>query len=235
MPTTPDNKFLRVGIIGGLGSETSCNFCLKVNTKFRMKMGCQPDIILENLPVSEEAERKLIQGEASPEHFRLLLQAVRKLNAAEVDFLVIPCNTVHIFHSELQRRSLRPIINIIEVCAQKCKQQKFTKVGLLATTKTIQARLHQQELEKVGIEVLLPSTEEQRKLTLVILSIINRQCSLKQAKMVEKIIASLHKKGAEAIILGCTDLPLVAKKKNIPFIDTCALLEERTVELLMGG
>ncbi len=235
MQTAPDNKFLRVGVIGGLGPETSCNFCLQVNTQFRRKMGCQPDIILENLPVSAEAEKRLIQGEASEEHFRLLLQAIRKLNAADVDFLVIPCNTAHIFFAELQRRSLKPIINIIELCAEKCKQQQFTKVGLLATTKTIQARLHQQELEKRDIEVLLPERKEQRELTQIILSIINREFSQKKAKRVQSIISSLQKRGAEAIILGCTDLPLIAKEKKIPFIDTCALLEEKTVGMLMGG
>ena len=193
MQTTPDNKFLRVGIIGGLGSETSCNFCLHVNTQFRRKMGCQPDIVLENLPVSVQAEKKLIQGKLSEEHFRLLLQAVRKLNAAEVDFLVLPCNTAHVFFPELQRRSSKPIINIIEVCAQKCKQEKFAKVGLLATTKTIQTKLHHQELERAGIEVLVPGRREQNELTSIILQIINHQFSKQQTKILEKIIISLQK------------------------------------------
>ena len=87
----------RLGIIGGLGSETSCKFCLIVNTKIRDRTDQQPHILLDNLPVSKKAEDNIIRGISSDEHLRLLKDSIRRLNDLDADLLVIPCNTVHVF------------------------------------------------------------------------------------------------------------------------------------------
>src|SRR3990167_3822668 len=73
-------KHKRLGIIGGLGPESSCSFCLNVNKQFRQIKNCQPDIVLELLHISAEAEKGIINGDMGEEHFQLITKAVKRLN-----------------------------------------------------------------------------------------------------------------------------------------------------------
>jgi len=223
-----------LGIIGGLGPETSCKFCLSVNNKFQEISQNQPNIILENLPVSRSAERKIITGGASKEHFNLLSNSVERLNKM-VDFLVIPCNTVHIFINELRRKSSVPILSIIEETAKECKKRNLKKVALLASTKTVEERLHQKELNKDKIKVVLPSKVEQKKISNIILKIIHHKNNEEDKTFLFQIVKKLEKEGAEAVILGCTELPLAISSELsvLPIINTLSILENAAVSKLI--
>ena len=103
-----------LGVIGGLGPETGCRFCLNVNNKFKPITKRQPHILLDNLPISQEAEERLIKGGPSQEHLDLLTESVQRLNRLDADWIVIACNTVHIFIDEFRRKSAIPILSITE-------------------------------------------------------------------------------------------------------------------------
>jgi len=222
----------RLGIIGGLGPETSCKFCLNINTKLRELKACQPDIVMENLPVSLEAEKKIVNGVQETEHLGLILRALEKLNKADVDMIAIPCNTVHIFLPELRKRSKAPILSIMEECAKVCKGLK--KVGLLGSSTTVKAGLHAIELNKRNIAVLVPSEEDQNAVNEIILKITNGIATESDKKDLLAIIDKLKSQGAEAVILGCTDLQLLVSKASLPLIDTCTVLENAVVQMLAG-
>ena len=117
-----------LGLIGGLGPETGCNFCLNVNNKFKRFIKRQPHILLDNLPISEKAEEHLIKGGSSKEHLDLLIESVQRLNKLNADVIVIACNTVHIFITELRKRSRIPILSIIEETAKRCKEMNLIKM-----------------------------------------------------------------------------------------------------------
>jgi len=225
-------KMKKLGIIGGLGPETSCKFCLNINNKFRTETNCQPDIVLENLPISNTAERKIINGSLGKEHFKLLMNAVKRLNNHSVDFIVIPCNTVHVFIEKLRKTSNQPILSIIEESVKECKRRKFKKVALLASAKTVNEKLHENELEKENIKLVLPSKEDQKEISKIIIRIIHNKTTNKDKQVLSNIINKFKIDGAEAVILGCTDLPFLIKESCLPLVDSLEVLENAVVKKL---
>lgn len=225
----------RLGIIGGLGPESSCSFCVNVNNKFRKIKNCQPDIVLENLPISDEAERGIINGDMGEEHFQLITKAVKRLNKADVDFIVIPCNTVHVFIDNLRLISKKPILSIMEECAKECLNKGIKKVGLLGSTKTINEGLFNKELKTIGIEALSPDGKEQSKISETIIKIIHNNVKGEDKLFLLNIINKLKKSGAEAVILGCTELHLIIKEEDspLPLIDSCKVLEDSATKELL--
>ena len=225
----------RAGIFGGLGPETSSKFCLNVNTKFRDVAKRQPDLVIENLQIPANDEKKLITGRPTNVHRILLRNAVIRLNNAEVDFIVIPCNTIHCFLEELRLISKSPIISIIEECVKECQNKNFRKVGLLATSKTVKDGLFKKEFKEKGIELLVPDSHDQKILSNIILRILDNVDTRNNKKEILRLVKQLGASGAEAVILGCTDLSLIISNDNcsIPILETCRILEDSLVQTLL--
>lgn len=230
-------KHKRLGIIGGLDPETGFKFCLNINNRFKEITNIQPDIVLENLPISEKAEQEIINGDVGEEHLLLLKKAVERMNHYhnQIDLITIPCNTVHVFIDELRNRSRIPILSIIEECALVCKEHKLMKIGLLASTKTINERLHEKELEKQCIIVIKPKIDEQNKLSKIILKIIKNETNEEDKEFVKNVINNMKQQGAEAIALGCTTFSLLIGKRDspIPIIDSLEVLENSALKFLL--
>ena len=200
-------------------------------------MHVQPDLILENLLMSEGAEERLIRGIADEEHFRLLLDGVSCLENAGADIIVVPCNTVHSFLPELRRRSSVPILSIIEETAKECSRIKVRRVGILGTSKTISDQLHQHALQEQGIASLLPLEQEQKQVDTVIRAILSNTLTGRETQILRSIILDLNSRGADAIILGCTDLWKVLPQieSSLPLLDTTTILENATLQVLLEG
>ena len=224
----------RAGIIGGLGPRTSSKFCLGLNTKFRKIANRQPNLVMENLPIPLEAEEDLIRGNPTAIHRGLLRDAIIRLNRASVDIIAIPCNTVHCFLGELRGLSKAPILSIIEECAKVCLKQKFRKVGLLATSKTIQDKLFEEEFKNKGVGLLVPDPKSQIMLSGIILNILDNTATETDKKEIIGLISELHMKGAEAVILGCTDLSLIISSHESPLLllETDSILEDALIRKL---
>lgn len=224
------------GIVGGLGAKTSCGFCLELNMRFREIAGRQPCLLLENVPVTLEIERDILFGKISPDMGELLAASVRRLNFAGADFIVIPCNSVHVFLDGLREISGTPIISIIEETASECESRGLKKVGLLGTSTTIKSCLHQKILLGKGIESIIPGENEQEDVDEIILRILSDTADDEDRGHISEVIGRLIMGGAEAIILGCTDLGLLVNPNTctIPLIDTLSVLEASTLRELLG-
>jgi aspartate racemase len=235
-PICDSMKTKRLGIIGGLGTETSCQFCLNINNTIKERTKKQPDITLENLPVSRFAEEQMITGNVAEEYLVLLSNTVKRMNKNnnQIGLITIPCNTAHIFINELRKISNIPILNIVEECANECNSKKIKKVGLLATTKTINERLYNKELDKFKIKLITPKLLEQKVLSKIILKIINNKIKKSDKESVLQIINDMKQQGAEAIILGCTDIPILIKENDspLPIINSVSVLENSAIRFL---
>ena len=221
-----------IGIVGGLGTETSCSFCLNINHQIKRRHQVQPHLIMDNVPISITAENIIAKAGHCSEVEELLGASVRRLNQADAHLIVIPCNTVHIYLNQLREISAVPILSIIEETAKACRN--FKKVGLLASTTTIKSNLYQRELEKQAIDLLIPNSVDQAFMSDCILRIINLQATSQDTERMQKIIEDLRGQGAQAIILGCTDLFLIVSQQNIsvPLINSTAVLENAVVSWL---
>jgi len=221
----------RLGIVGGLGPETSSKFCLEVNREFRELTGSQPNLVLENLPVPISLEQDVVNGSDSREMLKLLREAVINLNKNHVDLITIPCNSVHTFIEDLRAVSEKPILSIIEECAKKCHKAGIKKVGLLATQKTINERLFFKEFTNLGIKIITPASDNQKRINEIILKIIKGTAKKREKEELLRIITDFERAGAEGVILGCTDLSLLLSEKDckLTVFDTCKILKEASI------
>ncbi|MAE49810.1 hypothetical protein CMI48_03215 [Candidatus Pacearchaeota archaeon] len=227
----------KLGVVGGMGTETSCKFCLALNARVRSALDRQPDISMDVLPLSKKAQERIIKGKRCEEHFELMKKSVLSLQGGGCDFIVIPCNTVHIFLDELRKISTVPILSIMEEVAGFCSDKGFTKVGVVGSSMTIRSRLHEKELSNKGIAVVLPHRADQDFLDDLVLHILDGSFTQAHKRRFAKIIEGLALQGAESIILACTDFGGLVSEKDvgIPTVDTLGVLEDATFDRIIKG
>jgi aspartate racemase len=224
---------LSVGIIGGLGPETTSKLYLKLVRKVRKMYGYYPSILIDSISFHTILEKDIIV-DSKNEHKMLpiLIKSVERLNKGDCNFIVLPCNTLHIFIKNLRKVSKSPVISIIDETAVYTRRRGYRKVGLLASGKTIDSKLYESPLRKAGIDIVLPDKREQRKISEIITRILEKKSTLKDREKLENIIDNMARRGSEAIILGCTDLQLLIKSSNkIETIDTMRVLFESVIEI----
>jgi len=226
-----------LGVVGGLGPETGCQFVLDVNRLFKEKRPRQPHVLLDNLPITEAAEQQIINGNQSRQHLDQLEASVERLERGGTDLIVIACNTVHVFIEEVRQTANVPVLSIIEETAEKCKEEDLDTIGLLGTETTIESGLYQEKLQQDGIVVETPDSEGQSFVNNVILKILNDEIGDRDRKRMKEVVQRLKNKGAEGVVLGCTDLPILFQDLEIEFkiIDSMKTLEQSSVERILSG
>lgn len=223
------NKKQPIAIIGGMGPEASAymyqrmidfsinTFAVKQNDEF-------PEIILDSIPVpdfiSDDKKRK--------KALQILQDRVAKLNLIDLSCIGIACNTAHILYAELQLASKAPIISMIDgVVAAVVKDNIFT-VGLVGTPSLLSSGLYQKKLATNGIKTVIPTVKQIKLLENIIRNVIAGSITKRERLTLLSITDSLKKQGAEGIILGCTELPLVFPKKyRVPVYNSVDILAER--------
>ena len=222
-----------VGVLGGMGPEATVDFFAKVITLTAAKRDqSHLRIIIDNNPkIPDRTEAILTKDDTL---VPVLVETAKNLEKAGVDFITIPCNTVHYFYDDLIKEVSVPVLHMIrEVTnAIKTSQSNYKRVGLLATTGTVTRDLYQKECQKVGIEVLVPNPQGQAEVMEAILRIKGNSSKASARKAILKEANQLLERKAEALILGCTDIPLVIKVNDfaVPVFDSNLVLAEATVK-----
>ncbi len=226
--------FKKIGILGGMGPEASANFYHKIIRYCQQKYQASqdtdfPPMIIYSLPLFGFDESGIVDKELV---LQQLFEGIETLEQAECDFMVIPCNTVHYFINELKQKSSIPIISIIEETIKKIKQDNCNTVGLLGSEATLKLQLYQELLNNNNITCISPTTEESNIVTRLILEIMSGKVENKTKKDTVSIIMKMKEQSANAIILGCTELPLAITQKemNIKLYDTLQILAESAVD-----
>ncbi len=223
-----------VGVLGGMGPEATVDFFNKVVALTPAKKDQEHlRIIIDNNPKIPDRTETILIG--SEKLVPVFVETGRNLERAGADFIAIPCNTVHYFYDDLVKELSIPVLHMIKevTSAIKASLPECKKVGLLATTGTVTANLYQKECQKVGIEVLVPDTQGQDRIMAAILKIKAGLSKAGARNVMIKEAKRLLERKAEAIILGCTDIPLVIRKNDfsVPVFDSNQVLAEATVEL----
>lgn len=221
-----------IGILGGMGPESSVSFFMEVIKECQKQYNAKydedyPKIIMYNVPIPDIVEN--INN--LKETIKIVGENLQQLEKDKVDFIVIPCNTINIIYNEMCRAVKIPVLSIIKETINKAKELKLSKVGIIGTKATINFGLYQKELDKNKISYILPEKEEMNILTKIIINIMAGKKTKEDLKKIKKIIQTMKNKGAEAVIIGCTDLPLLVKQENfdILLLDTIKILAEATV------
>lgn len=222
-----------VGIIGGLGPETTAEFYLEI---IRLCSGknklSRPPILIWSIPLPYQIEKEAItKAKGEEKNTPYLIEAAEKLEKAGADFLVMPCNSLHIFIEEIRKAVKIPVLSIVEETVRFLKNQAVKNVGLLATSITINHGLYSKKLNNNGIKEFIPSQNEQIELNKIIYRIVNNKYSNKDKEKLNSIIGNLKKKGLKTFILACTDLQILAPDNlGIKIYDTMKILAEATAK-----
>jgi aspartate racemase len=231
----PVNRYKRIGILGGMGPESTAALYQELIRQCQKQYGAQydedyPEIFICSIPIPD-----IVKGLENPQGvLPVLVSGAKKLESIGADFMIMPCNTAEYFYENMKKEVSIPFLSIIEETAKKIESSGYRKVGLLATETTIVKRIYNRILDCAGIELIVP--EEQDEVTAIILNIISGKKLNKDKDALKAIIKNLEKRGAEAIILGCTDIPVLLKQKDVEtkLFDSIEILAESAIKYAIG-
>lgn len=226
-----------LGIIGGFGPESTADFYLKIIESFKKTEDCYPEIFIYNTPITFEMENTLIKsGNGEKNYLKYIKNGIKKLeNIKEIDYYVIPCNTIHCFIKKIQKYTNKKFINIIDETISFIKKNNFKKIGILCTTATLKSRIYQNGFKKKKISYKEPTEEQQDKISKIIFNILNNKKNNIDKKYLISIIKYFKKNDCDCVILACTDLQILLKKelnkKDFVF-DTLDILTNATINYI---
>lgn len=219
-----------IGILGGMGPEASSYLYELIikNTRATKDQEHIKIVIYSNPKIPPRTDAILKKG---PSPLPLLLEGVRKLRQAGADFIVMPCITAHFYYPEVVEKEKIIFLNLLEETLFFVKKNfpGLGKAGLIASTGTIKSQLFHKTFAKGSIQIIVPPEEEQKQ---VMEAIFGKEgikagfTSGRSKKTIHGIAHKLIKRGAKAIIAGCTEVPLVLKDKDlpVPFIEPLRII-----------
>jgi aspartate racemase len=146
----------------------------------------------------------------------------------------MPCNTLHIFIEEIRNAVKIPVLSIVEETASFIHRQGLGKVGILATKTTLKSGMYDSALKRFGIKPILPDDADQDKMGDVIRRAILNQRDRTDKQMLIEVMDRLADKGADGVILACTDLQLLVQRHDkLKTYDTMKILAESTVREIL--
>ena len=230
-----------IGIIGGMGPAATSDLLSKIIKLTKAKKDQDHiHVIVDNNPKIPDRSQAIFNNGESP--IPALIESGKMLERAKVDFIIIPCNTAHFFYDELKSHLKIPIVHMIKEVAKKIHKEfpNVRKVGLLSTLSTIKAELYQKELIDFNIEVIKPDEKVQDMVTEAIFGedgIKRGYFKGRSKQLIYSAIDNLINNGAELIIGGCTEIPLVVDLKTVPlpFISSNQVLAESAVSIAKGN
>lgn len=217
-----------------MGPEATADLYMKIVKIFQNEYGAQfdsdyPQIIINSIPLPD-----VVNVEETNEIYPYLENGVKTLENAGVDFIVIPCNTVQFLLEKLRKVSKVPIIGIPEEMVKVTKSFGLKRVGLLSTRNTIKLGVFD-AIEKTGTVVIKPDIDQQNQITNIIMEIMKGNKLERGRLVLERIISDFVSKGADGIILGCTELPLIINNNDkVLLLDTTEILAQASVRKVFG-
>lgn len=225
--------YKRIGILGGLTPESTITYYMHIVHKYHELYGNHgyPETIICGVSFQQYEDWMMKEDWDSIE--AALLEGLQTLGKAGVDFAVIATNTMHILFDKLQAQVDFPLISIVDATAEAIKAEGFKKVGLIGTQFSMNKPFYREGLSKHGIDVVTPSEEDKAYIVKVIFEELSiGKLTEESRKGYLKIIDKLVSQGAEGIVLGCTEIPLLIRQEDteIKVFDTATVHAEKALQ-----
>jgi aspartate racemase len=222
-----------IGIIGGLGPESTVDYYKRIISIFQEQYPdlAYPEIIVFSVDLNSFLKRA--ENQEWPVVVTWLVEKIDALVRAGADFAVISSNTPHIVFDEVQAQSPIPLLSIVEETCRKAEHLDVKTLGLMGTKFTMEADFYQKPFRAKGMAVVVPGKEERRVIQEKLLSEI--ELGIFKDSTRNDLLAIVKRMREhdeiEALILGCTELPLILQKDEfgIPFLNTTAIHVESIV------
>ncbi len=226
-----------VGIIGGLGPETTSEFYLDIIFSCqRTDKSARPGIIIASVPLPYEIEEDLIlRNEGSDRYIPYLVAEAQRLEQAGADFIVMPCNSLHIFINQIRKSVSIPVLSIIEETVKFLKRENFGSVGIVSTSATIKNKLYENAFAENNIQYIAPDELQQARMGKFILNLVTGQQKNRDRDELISIIGDFEDKNVDCVILACTDLQLlIPQHTKLKIFDTMKILADSTTEAILA-
>jgi len=226
-----------IGLIGGMSWESSSEYYRIINETIKEKLGGlhSAKCILYSVDFEDIAN---LQHQGKWEELtKLMIDFAQKLERAGADLIVICTNTMHKMAEEIQNNINIPLLHIADVTAEKIIAKGLSKLGLLGTEFTIEEDFYKKRLkERYNLDVIIPSDIDRKIIDNII---YNELClGVRKESSKEKfkeVIKKLISDGADGLILGCTEIPLLISQKDVeaPLFDTTTIHSKAAVEFAL--
>lgn len=214
----------KLGLVGGMGPESTIPYYHDIVYGVQEALGKSlfPELSIESVNVFEVL--RLCREKKYDELTEYLIEAINNLAKSGADFAALSANTPHIVFDKLKEQSPIPLISIVEATCKEAKQRGLKKIGLLGTIFTMTGEFFKAPFVKNGIQVITPSEKEMELIndkisTELELGIVKEETLFSFQKIISRM---KDEEGIEAIVLGCTELPLLLNDEvcSVPCLDT---------------
>jgi aspartate racemase len=213
-----------IGLLGGMSWESSLEYYRLLNQLVRERLGGSHSAKVAMVSLDFAAIEQLQMEGDWEGAARIMIASARQIEAAGADLLLICTNTMHLMAEEVQAAIQIPLLHIADATAQAVISQGVQKVGLLGTSFTMEKDFYRGRLEKEhGLEVLVPDQDGRELVHRVIYDeLVLGSIREESRKAYRQVIQSLVDRGAQGIILGCTEIGLLIKQPDLslPVFDT---------------
>jgi aspartate racemase len=226
-----------IGMIGGTGWVSTAQYYRHLNEETNKRLGGlnSAKIILHSFNYGEID--KFNRADDNAGVYKLVLDAAKILKASSVDCLMLCANTLHQYADDLQEEIDLPIVHIADATAIEITKYNLNKIGLLGTRATMEMDFYKKKLNNAGIESLVPGKPEWEFIHNAIMGELLKENFRKETKdKFLNIINELEQRGAQGIVLGCTEIPLIIKQEDspLPVFNTLELHAKAAVEFALG-
>lgn len=228
----------KIGVLGGMGPAASARFYQMLIDKSQNDYNAVqdedfPEIFLHSIALDEFGEKAEVLNESIKNQ---LLDGLLVLESTGVNFIVIPCNTVHFYYELLQKSVNVPMTSIIEATIAQVKSSGLNKIGLVCSEGTNKTGLYSKAFVAEGITCISPDEVQQKILNSIILNVMSGKQTAHDQEEIYSICDNYLKQGCQAIVIGCTELPLAIRdhKEGYKFFDTLEILANDALKNAYG-
>lgn len=215
-----------IGIVGGVSSESSTEYYRLINQEVRLRLGAahSAELVMYSLDFQPIAQLQLQQRWR--ELADVLISAITRMERAGAEFVILASNTLHVVSDLIQRSIQIPLLHIADAAAEEIRKDRISTVGLLGTRAVMEQDFYRENFRAHGISSLVPG-EEQREFVhkLIYDELCLGKLIPESREKLRTIILELQRAGAEAVVLACTELPLLIRSEDSPvkLFDTMTL------------
>lgn len=231
-------RYASIGIIGGMGPEAGADLYRKIIRYFQKTRNSIldnefPEILLHSIP----APAGVLDGSADQEVMGMLQNSLSLLEKSGCKLIVIACNSVQSLIPALQKSCAVPILRIADSSAEYCNERGFKRVALLSTQVTADSGAYDEVFAAHGITITNLEIAQQQEITNIIMHVLAGRHTQSDRNTLISISRNLIGEGAEAVLLSCTELPLVMNgyTADIPVIDCTEIYAQYAAKRSIAG
>lgn len=206
-----------IGILGGMSWESSLIYYQNVNQLIKNRLGGLHSAKVVMVSVDFGPIEKLMRAENWDQVAKKLIESAQQVQAGGADLMLIATNTMHKMYDQIQKAVRIPIIHIADVAGDAAASLEYSTVGLLGTRFTMEQDFYRSRLEqKYGLNVLVPGENERMRVDQIIFEeLVVGDIKEESKTFYLEVINKLIDEGAQGIILGCTEIPMLIDQADV--------------------